>query len=76
MCGGGYCIRHGDYRGAKKLMDEIIKLIREWIIQRRTGQISLNFYQGGISSINKIQTEKLDDSKRNDLLRKKKIDNP
>ncbi len=55
-------------------MDEIIKLIREWIIQRRTGQISLNFYQGGISSINKIQTEKLDDSKRNDLLRKKEID--
>ena len=74
MCGGGYCIRHGDYRGAKELMDQIIKLIETWIEERKTGRLTLNFFRGGISSINKTETEKLDESKRNDLL-KKKIDN-
>ena len=71
MCGGGYCIRHGDYRGDKELMDQIIKLIKTWIEERRTGRLVFHFFKGGLSSVGIEETKKLSESKRNDLLDKK-----
>ncbi len=55
-------------------MDQIIKLIKTWIEERKTGRLVFNFFKGGLSSIGIEETKKLSDSKRNDLL-KKEVDN-
>lgn len=41
-------------------MNEIITIIREWIENKKSGSLQINFYAGGISSVNVNETIKLD----------------
>ena len=34
----------------------LIKLIKSWIIESRTGSLTINFYKGGIRNVNKTET--------------------
>ena len=36
-------------------IDEVVKYIVEWINDKRTGSIQINFFMGGISNINLTQ---------------------
>ena len=40
------------------IMKDIIKLIQQWIEQRRCGKIIINFYMGGITSYETRETFK------------------
>lgn len=41
------------------MLQELINLIREWITRKKTGKIIINFFKGGISSVDKHETIKL-----------------
>ena len=41
------------------MSDQIFKLINEWIRNKKTGKIVINFFKGGISSISKEEMMKL-----------------
>lgn len=41
-------------------MERIFKIIKEWNSKRKTGKISINFFQGGIPNINLSESVKLD----------------
>jgi hypothetical protein len=38
---------------------ELIKLIQEWIDKKKVGSLQINFFKGGISSVNMIETKKM-----------------
>jgi len=38
---------------------ELIDLISEWLEQKKVGSLTINFFKGGISSIDKRETLKL-----------------
>jgi len=38
---------------------KLIELIKNWIFEKKTGSIQVNFFRGGISSIKKEETVKL-----------------
>ena len=40
-------------------MKELLKLIQEWLEKGKVGSITINFFKGGISSVNKNETIKL-----------------
>lgn len=40
-------------------MKELVGIIKEWIEQKKVGSITINFFKGGISSIDKRETLKL-----------------
>ena len=42
----------------------LTSLIKEWIEKKKTGKIVINFFKGGISSVNKEETIKLYDKKK------------
>jgi len=42
----------------------LTKLIKEWIEKKKTGKIVINFFKGGISSVNKEETIKLYDKNK------------
>ena len=44
-------------------MDKLIALIKLWIEQKKVGQITINFFKGGISSIHIEEVKKLDELK-------------
>lgn len=35
------------------------KLVEEWMQKEKTGKITINFFKGGVSSVNKEETIKL-----------------
>ena len=41
------------------MLQQLIDLIRKWITEKRTGKIIINFFKGGISSVDKHETVKL-----------------
>ena len=40
-------------------VQKIVKLITQWLKEKRVGSITVNFFKGGISSIKKDETVKL-----------------
>lgn len=40
-------------------MNELIKLIKEWIDQKKTGSITVNFFKGGLASVKKEEVLKI-----------------
>ena len=40
-------------------MKELIALIKEWIDNRKTGSITINFFKGGIANLIKKESIKL-----------------
>ena len=42
-------------------MDQLIKIIEDLIRSRFTGSVKINFFKGGISSIDKNETMKLEE---------------
>jgi hypothetical protein len=43
------------------MLDKIIKLLNNWIGFKKTGNITINFFKGGISSIDIRETKKVDE---------------
>jgi hypothetical protein len=42
-----------------KINPALLKLIKEWIQNRKHGKLVINFFKGGITSVNKQETVKL-----------------
>jgi len=40
-------------------MNELVKLIKKWISDRKTGNIQINFFKGGISCVKMEETIKI-----------------
>jgi len=41
------------------MMKNLTELIKEWILKKKTGKLIINFFKGGISSVDKHETIKL-----------------
>ena len=40
-------------------MKALIELIKHWIAEKKTGKVIINFFKGGISSVDKHETIKI-----------------
>ena len=43
----------------RSMLDELVKVIQEWIDKKKVGKIQINFFKGGISSYKIEETKKL-----------------
>lgn len=41
------------------MLEQLIRIIKEWIDSRKVGSITINFFKGGISSVKLEKTIKL-----------------
>jgi hypothetical protein len=41
-------------------IDKVCKIMEEWVESRKVGHITVNFFKGGISSVNKNETIKIE----------------
>jgi hypothetical protein len=44
-----------------KINPALLKLIKEWIQNRKTGKLIINFFEGGACNVNKQESVKLDE---------------
>ena len=47
-------------------LDKITKILKEWIDEKKTGSIQINFFKGGIGNLNLSNSIKLDTTKTSD----------
>jgi len=45
------------------MMKNLMELIKKWISEKKVGKITINFFKGGISSVNVEETIKLSKKK-------------
>lgn len=50
-----------------KDIDEIVKILKDWIDNKKTGSIQINFFRGGIGNLNLNKSIKLDTSKTKEV---------
>jgi len=43
------------------MIEKIVRLLQTWIFEKKTGNITINFFKGGISSIDIKETKKIDE---------------
>ena len=43
------------------MIEAIKRLIQTWIFEKKTGNITINFFKGGVSSIDIKETKKIDE---------------
>ena len=48
-------------------LDKITKILKEWIDEKKTGSIQINFFKGGIGNLNLSNSIKLDTTKTKEV---------
>lgn len=46
------------------MLKELMDIIRQWIESRKVGSVTINFFKGGVSSVNFNETVKLKQPKQ------------
>jgi len=43
------------------LLDKVVSIVKDWLIKRKVGSVTINFFKGGVSSVRFEETIKIAD---------------
>lgn len=42
-------------------LDKILAILKQWVVEKKVGSVTINFFKGGITTINLNETVKITD---------------